>query len=189
MTAARASDATREVWRPILGWESLYEVSDFGRVRSLARTAERVSRWGTPATYRVRARMRALIPDEFGYLGVSLYQDKRVWTVRVHTLVLSAFVGPCPEGMECRHLDGNPSNNRLENLAWGTRLENAGDRHRHGTTLAGEKNHASKASDAEVAEIRALLAAGKTGRSVADQFGLSESCISKIRTGKARGIR
>src|SRR5271166_1685861 len=44
-----------------------------------------------------------------------------------HTLVLLTFVGPCPEGYECRHLDGNPANNRLRNLAWGTRLENAAD--------------------------------------------------------------
>lgn len=53
-------------------------------------------------------------------------------TFKVHRLVLTAFVGPCPEGMECRHLDGDAANNRLSNLCWGTREENIADSKRNG---------------------------------------------------------
>jgi len=72
------------------------------------------------------------------YLYVRLSHDKKSRIFRVHRLVLEAFVGPCPEGMECRHLDGDPSNNRLENLRWGTPAENTEDKRKHG-------RHTSKA--------------------------------------------
>ncbi len=67
-------------------------------------------------------------PHVDGYLTVKIQGKPRT----VHRLVLEAFVGPCPPGMQCRHLDGNPANNRLENLAWGTHAENAADKIRHG---------------------------------------------------------
>lgn len=61
--------------------------------------------------------------------------------ISVHKLVLETFVGPRPEGMECRHLDGNKLNNRLENLCWGTPSENSYDRVRHGTHPMANKTH------------------------------------------------
>ena len=60
-------------------------------------------------------------------------------TRRVHRLVLEAFVGPCPLGMECLHADDDPANNSLSNLRWGTRSENIHDRVRNGI-----HNNASK---------------------------------------------
>lgn len=56
---------------------------------------------------------------------------------RVHRIVIEAFKGPCPQGYVCRHLDGNPSNNRIENLEWGTQAENYADSIRHGTARIG----------------------------------------------------
>lgn len=58
----------------------------------------------------------------------------------VHRLVLEMFIGPCPYGLECRHLDGNPSNNRVENLMWSTRIANQRDRDKHGTSNLGRKH-------------------------------------------------
>ena len=63
----------------------------------------------------------------------------RMWLV--HRLVLLAFVGPCPPGMETRHLDRDPRNNRLDNLLWGTPKKNAKDKKRHGTNRKGVANH------------------------------------------------
>lgn len=101
-------------WRPVPGWEGLYEVSSDGQIRSL--------RAGRP--------MRTFITEK-GYRRVYLYRGKRIQRVRVHTAVLGAFVGPRPAGMVTRHLDGNPANNHLSNLAWGTHAENEADKKRH----------------------------------------------------------
>lgn len=66
-----------------------------------------------------------------GHLIISLRLNGRTHLRQVHRLVLLTFVGPCPEGMECRHLDGNPTNNSLDNLKWGIRSDNLRDRVRH----------------------------------------------------------
>lgn len=72
----------------------------------------------------------------------------------VHHLVLEAFVGPRPEGEQCAHLDGNPSNNCVENLAWVDAYTNQSHRRVHGTNLPGEQNPASVLSESEVIAIR-----------------------------------
>jgi hypothetical protein len=112
-----------------------YEVSDRGRVRSLDRKIVRsdgvVQRW--PGRL-LRPRVR-----ESGHLHV-MGSDRRNY--RVHRLVLEAFVGPCPaDGHEACHNDGNPSNNRLENLRWDTRKANAQDTLRHGRNHQRSKTH------------------------------------------------
>lgn len=111
---------TDEIWRPIPGWEDRYQVSNFGRVRSRRRR-------GAPGG------LRRLANDAFGYRVLSLSRPGARVTKRVHVLVLTAFVGPRPTGHLVRHLDGDPSNNRLSNLAWGTSSENNHDQVRHGT--------------------------------------------------------
>lgn len=114
-----------ELWRPVVGWEGLYEVSDQGRVRSLPRTT-------------TKGRVLKLRLAE-GYPAVSLSKEAVVRTRKVHKLVIEAFIGPCPEGLEVRHLNGVSTDARLLNLRYGTRSENARDRVLHGT-----HNHASK---------------------------------------------
>ena len=129
-----------EQWRPIPGYEGLYEVSDLGRVRSLGRT--------TRDRKVVPPRVMKGSPDMGGYLSVKLYGGEQGRGGRklrkVHHLVLEAFVEPKPQGKMCRHLDGDPQNNSLENLRWGTCAENAQDKIRHGragtnTTLPGRE--------------------------------------------------
>jgi len=71
--------------------------------------------------------------DSGGYAQVCLFNHTKKKTVGVHVLVLTAFVGPCPAGMETLHEDGVRANNQLSNLRWGTRSENAKDKIRHGT--------------------------------------------------------
>lgn len=82
---------------------------------------------------------------QFGYPQVDIYYrdgDARVRrTCLIHHLVLEAFVGPRPQGCECRHLDGNPTNNILTNLVWGTHVENMRDRARHGTHDKARRTH------------------------------------------------
>jgi hypothetical protein len=121
-----------EIWKDIPGYERCYQVSNEGRVRSLDRAITQMSRWG--ALYTKFVGGVDLRPGRMpaGHLSVSLGRNN---SQCVHKLVLLAFVGPAPEGHECLHQNGDPSDNRLENLRWGTRGDNIRDAIRHGTWL------------------------------------------------------
>jgi hypothetical protein len=110
-------------------------------------------------------------------------------TVLVHHAVLKAHVGPCPEGMEAAHGDGNPANNAVTNLRWATPAENSADRERHGRTWhpSGSTNPKSKLTEAQVAEVKRLCASGVRQRNVAEQFGIRQSAVTMIVNGKRRG--
>lgn len=127
------------------------------------------------------------IPDSQGYLSVKV---NRV-NLKIHRIVLEAFVGPCPDGMECRHLDGNFSNNRLGNLCWGTKLENWQDKIRHGRDNVGhnfgERNGNSRLTVNDVLEIRRLYRLGVGPRKLAAQFGVNRNHIRHIAIGKKWG--
>lgn len=127
------SDRPGEEWKAIPEFEGLYEVSDRGRVRSLDREYTDVRGARRRVSGRVR-KQRLKRPD--GYLILDLWRDGKQQTRRAHHLVLAAFVGPRAEGMECRHLNGDPSDNRRTNLAWGTPAENDADTIRHGRVSA-----------------------------------------------------
>ena len=169
-----------ETWMPVVGYEGLYAVSNHGRIKSLARI--RRSRPGRTANVRERILAPALISND--HWSVTLAKDGIRTTHWLHILVLTAFDGPCPAGLECRHLDGNPANNRRDNLKWGTPTENAADRDRHGTTARGDKNAAAQLTEAQAREIKSRAGRHGVGRVLAREFGVSESIISDIRTGR-----
>ncbi|PBC38528.1 hypothetical protein CJ179_38685 [Rhodococcus sp. ACS1] len=124
-----------EIWKPVVDFEGLYEVSVNGRVRSLDREVVR----SDGKTLAIRGQMITPWINEGGYLRVNLADGGKRVKPKLHRLVLAAFVGPCPEGMEGCHDDGNPLNNVLSNLFWGTHSRNIQDQVRHGT-----HNQASK---------------------------------------------
>jgi len=151
-SAIASVDAPGEVWRPVVGYDGLYEVSDMGRVRTLPHT--RRSRSGRTAQVRLRLIRPVKLPPPHNHWTITLSRDGKRTSYPLHTLVLTAFSGPAPSGMQCRHMDGDPDNNRLDNLQWGTPLENAADRDRHGTTARGERNGCATLSDEHVREIK-----------------------------------
>lgn len=102
----------------------------------------------------------------------------------VHRMVLEAFVGPCPEGMEACHGDGNASNNSLSNLRWDTHKSNMDDRNRHGTSNRGQRHGMAKLSADDVIAVVGRLRSGETQKSIADAFGVSQPTISDIETGR-----
>lgn len=117
-----------------MGFEGLYEVSDLGDIRSLPRPGAR-----RPRLYGGQDLKPVRRPS--GHLGVTLSRDDKAYTYSVHVLVCEVFHGLRPEGMEVRHLNGNPADNRALNLAWGTRSENELDKVRHGTQYNVNKSH------------------------------------------------
>jgi hypothetical protein len=114
----------RELWAPVPGYEGSYEVSNLGGVRSLSRITVN----GGGAVRVVNGQPLSPFPDRDGYLQVNLSRR----THKVHRLVLQAFVGPCPPGMECLHDNDVKTDNHLENLSWGTSSANKFDAVRNG---------------------------------------------------------
>lgn len=109
----------REIWHPVHDYEGLYEVSNWGRV------------WSAPRNT-TRGGILKQATSERGVKSVNLTKNGKQRVRLVHQLVAEAFIGGCPEGQEVRHWDGDPSNNYVMNLLYGTRSENMQDMVRHG---------------------------------------------------------
>ncbi len=123
-----------------------------------------------------------IAPNGYRQTGVRINGTTK--TFYVHHLVAKAFHGPCPPGMECRHLDGNPMNNRADNLCWGTPTENTQDQIRHGTFAPAIKR--KRFNEEEVREIRRLYATGDhTHASLAVAFGAGLNTIGRLLQGKS----
>lgn len=169
-----------ETWKPIVGYDGYYEVSDLGRVRSLDRMIVSRSRQGNE--YLQHRYGRPLKPGKLtqGYLKVSLGRNQQRL---VHRLVLEAFVGECPTDQQCRHLNGNRTDNRLINLCWGTIKEDRQDKKRHGTNPIGSKNPQAKLTDLDVVAIKHGLKLGIKQKVLAAYFGISRTNITNINTG------
>lgn len=156
----------QEEWREVPGFLG-YRVSSLGRVQSCWEHAN-----GHGATLSDRWRDLSTKPDYSGYVHANLWNDGRSVRRKVSRLVLELFVGPCPEGMECRHLDGDKTNNQLSNLRWGTRSENVRDKTRHGTHPAPRQ-----LLPRTVVAIEAARIAGERPRAVAERLGLNVETV------------
>lgn len=124
---------TSERWLPVVGYEGVYQVSDFGKIRSTDRISSNGRRWPS-----VVLKMSA---HPNGHLQVNLSRNNIHRTFWVHKLVLIAFQGPRPDGAEGLHRDGNPANNALTNLVWGSRSENVLDQVRHRVHFYATRTH------------------------------------------------
>lgn len=118
------------------------------------------------------------------YHSVFLYENGKKQRAPVHRLVLLAWVGPPGENEECRHLNDDKHDNRLENLAWGSRQDNADDRVRNGHSPRGEKAGRAKLTEAQVIEIREKYAAGASSHELAKEYPVSANTIRLIAIGE-----
>lgn len=159
-------------WRPIVGYEGLYEVSIIGNVRSL-RTGK----------------FRALVHDTFGYLTLRLTSAEGEKRHSVHRLVCRAFHGEAPVGFHAAHLDGDPTNNHALNLTWASPKENNAHKRQHGTAQTGAKHPRARLSQEQVEQIQTRAAAGEALRSIAADLGVHETHVGKIVAGKRWSIK
>lgn len=115
------------------------------------------------------------------YVEVKVYQDQKPKSIGLHRLVLLAYVGLPPTNQhECRHLDGNPHNNHINNLTWGTKKENKQDQFVHGTGNRGEKCLSSKLTEDQVKEI---FQSTERTCDLMTKFGINRTSVVNIRLG------
>ena len=136
------------IWKPVVGFEGSYEVSNLGEIRSVARISSyHDPRWNTTVT---RAYKSCIIKQNnvSGYKFIGLYKGGKLYQFYVHRLVAQAFI-PNPENKpEVNHIDGDKSNNHVSNLEWCTRIENQHHAMINGLTPSGQHFHMKKMSDA-----------------------------------------
>ena len=159
-----------EAWKDVPGYEGLYQVSDHGHVRSSPNTGIRGKRKA--------GRTLRQASNQYGHKWVMLYKDQSGVKHYIHRLVLLAFVGPCSDGMQGRHLDGNASNNNLVNLKWGSPAENAADKLTHGTQPMGRHTYNAKLTEEDVCKIRSM---NGLYQDIGVAFGVSASLVGAIK--------
>lgn len=154
------------VWKKIPGFDK-YRITQSGLILSL---------------HKKKPKILKQVSKRTGYQYVFLYQNRTCTKKYVHDLVLRAFVRTPKEGQECRHLDGNPTNNNLANLKWGTKHENALDKRKHHTVPEGEKAGTHKLTECDVKEIRKMHGTVSLRR-LAHIFGVSHTAVRRAALG------
>jgi hypothetical protein len=168
-----------ETWKPIIGYEELYEASSKGNIRSLV--------FPIPGGIRIRETPRLLKPKtKFnGYLEVGLNRNKTKTMHYVHRIVLEAFSGACPDGMECGHINGDKTNNSIANLCWLLPIANMRMAVDQGFMKKGENNCNAKLTEAMVLKIKTEYVPRKvTCKSLAEKYGVCPSAIQSIVRGR-----
>ena len=156
----------KEIWKDIPEYEGVYQVSNLGRVRSLKWGKQRILKGGK---------------NPKGYSLASLCKDGNVITNKIHRLVMLAFVGE--SDLQVNHKNGAKSDNRLENLEYCTSSENTQHAYDTGLMARGENHHRSKLTRACAKRIK-YGHQGLTQQAIAEIYGIAQSKVSDIRSGK-----
>lgn len=166
----RKARTMKEVWKSFAGGN--YAVSSNGRVKRL-----------TPGMGTKPGRILKLNLMKIGYYRCAPVVDGRCVHMYVHRIVADTFLGSCPSGKEVHHKDGDPTNNRVDNLEYITHAENI----RHGyENKLGENHHSAKLTDQQAREIRSRRLAGERGVDLAREFNISQPTICDILKGRSR---
>lgn len=161
-----------EIWKFVPGYPR-YEASNLGQIRSWATFDN------TRKTLRKEPHLLKLT-DDGNYYRVGLCNEDGVILHTVGRIILTTFIGPCPNGMECCHNDGNPYNNKLNNLRWDTRKGNFKDRTKHGNTVMGENQHNAKLTEDDIRQIRKRANQGEMYIIIANDYSVTGENISYI---------
>lgn len=172
-----------EIWVDVKGYESFYQVSNMGNVRSKDRTVA-CSRLGTK---NLRGRPLKATVDGVGYCKVTLQDQGRNVVWKVHRLVAEHFIDKVGGKVIINHIDNDRTNNRVGNLEWCTPKENTAHMHSQGRnySASGEANPACKLTASQVEEIKSLK--GKLSQAkIGLMFGVSSSQVGRIHNGTRR---
>jgi len=171
----------QEIWKNIPEFEGLYQVSNFGNVKSLERITK--NKQGTCLR---KEKLLSLNISNRGYVNVKLYNtDKNIKkTISVHRLVSICFLDNFNQYKEINHIDGDKLNNNINNLEWCSRSHNVKETYRlnlrKGTTYKGEGNNTSKLKNKDVVEIRTLYKKGVSLKEISQLFKVVPGTIGFI---------
>ena len=164
----------KEQWKRIPNLD--YEVSNLGNVKSLKRSVKRFDlRTQKFVNHSVSEKILKGTINSNGYKRIQLHKNGYREIFKISRLILLVFVGPCPQGMECSHLNGNSQDDRLCNLKWETHQENEYRKIEHGTKF--------NLKNKDIPKIRKLLNKGYPQYLIALKFHVSQSHISNIKNG------
>lgn len=165
-----------EEWRPVVGFEDRYEVSNLGRVKSVARIVVHKNGF----EQKIRERIRAISNNVNGYKAVTLNFEGKGYRRLVSHMVAEAFIGPRPSGMEVSHENGRLEDNAWDNLKYRTKQSNEDLKKEHGTYAYGDRMPWAKLKNDDIPVIKSLVAAGESCLEVAEKYSVSETTISRI---------
>ena len=169
-----------EIWKDVIGYEGLYQVSNLGNVKSL----ERIVYEKNGNSRIVKDRILRPSINRYGYHCVRLYKQSSGKTFSIHRLVCLSFLGQNIEKQYVNHIDGNKANNDLKNLEWCTIKENNIHCYKAGLKKAskGDSHYRSKITEEQAKEIKYGYK-GLTQNQIARLYGINRQSISKIRLG------
>jgi len=169
-----------EIWKDCVGYESFYQVSNKGQIRSLSRPVKT----SLGITTRGGNHIKKIVAST-GYEVVNFTTGpKKRHQECVHRLVLTAFVGSCPDNFEACHNDGVRTNNVLENLRWDTRKSNHQDKRKHGTYQEGTKANNVKLT---VEQVQEIYQSNLPSRKLAKIFNLGQTTVLRIKNQETWG--
>lgn len=170
-TQDKVSETAPEIWKFLPGSEDHHEISNFGRVKSWYAKGDVKIRLETPRL------VQGIVCQRVKYFKVTVRLNGKSCSKKIGQLVALAFIGPLPQGLVLRHLNDDGFDDRLENLAYGTQLENVRDSIRNGTIARGEKRGRAKLTVATVREIRKSL---ESSRVLGKRYGVDNKTINGI---------
>jgi hypothetical protein len=171
-----------EVWRDVVGYEGIYEVSNIGRIKTVKRVVTRTNGWD----FTVKERILKPATDVYGYKRVSLSNMDKGKTHKVHRVVAQAFLKSIDGKNEVNHINGIKDDNRAENLEWCNRSENVEHAFKNGLSIPrrGSKVHTAKIDEWMALTIKTLLGAGYGPAKVSRMCDVSRNICKDINRGR-----
>jgi hypothetical protein len=175
-----------EIWKDIIGYEGLYQVSNFGNIKRL----QKFDFKGTNNCKRIfKEKKHSPVLQKTGYFLCALTKDKITKKYLVHRIVAKAFISNPEDKPQINHINGIKSDNRLENLEWNTRSENCRHAWKNGLTKLTDKmitslnqgrRHNAKLTNEQVNEIRNIKYYFGLYRELSKKYKITPEAIRNI---------